>query len=230
MPQLKRQQRKDPVIVGNRIKSVRMLAGFNRKAFSNETGISAVTLRAWEEPSSDRHGITGNGITRLLAGLENCGIQCSADWILHGTGIGPVLIGIESDNNLNTDQSIITWDEEESILKDIESFKSNNRDPIVGIIIDGSMLPFYSYGDYVGGCKRYSNEIISLSGLNCIVELQDITLIRKLDYIENSNSFTLTALNIDSSVRYPELHNPQIISASKIIWHRSKEKLRNIIV
>lgn len=220
----------DPVIIGNRIKSVRMLAGYNRKAFSQKTGISAVTLRAWEEPSSDRHGITEIGVTRLIKALVACGVHCTAEWITQGIGLGPTLIGIDKNKILGEDQDEVTWDEEESILRDIESFKSNNKNPIVAIIADGSMLPFYLYGDYVGGSKRFGNEIISLSGSNCIVELTDLTIIRKLMYIEEKNTFSLAAINIDPSVKNPVLHNVEVLSAAKIIWHRSKEKQKSIIV
>lgn len=227
---IRQQIKDDPVIIGNRIKSVRMLAGYNRKAFSKKTGISAVTLRVWEEPSSDRQGITENGVSRLITALEICGIHCTADWITHGIGSGPTLVDLDRSKILGNDQNVITWDEEEAIFKDIESFKSNNPDPIVAIIIDGSMLPFYCYGDYVGGTKRFGDDIISLSGLNCIIELQDLTLIRKLDFIEKEKIFTLSAINIDSSVKNPVIHNAEVISAAKIVWHRSKEKIRNIIV
>lgn len=207
-----------------------MLAGYNRKMFSEKTGISAVTLRAWEEPPVDRHGITKNGITRLIKALEDCGIHCTEEWIALGIGLGPSIIGIDTSKIFSGSQNTVSWDEEESILKDIESFKSNNPNPIVAIIIDGSMLPFYTYGDYVGGTKRFGDDIVALSGLNCIVDLVNLTIIRKIDYIESLNKFTLTALNVDSSVKEPVIQNAEIISAAKIVWHRSKEKIRNIIV
>lgn len=224
------QIKNDPSIIGNRIKSVRMLAGYNRKAFSEKTGISAVTLRVWEEPPSDRHGVTENGIFRLIKALEICGINCTPEWIIEGTGLGPSLIGINTKEILDSSQSEITWDEEESIFKDIESFKSNNPNSIVTMIIDGSMLPFYSYGDYVGGSKKFGSDIITLVGLNCIIELKDSIIIRKVSALSDNNKYTLTAVNIDQSVKIPIINEAEIISAAKIVWHRCKEKTTNIII
>lgn len=217
------------VLIGNRIKSVRMLAGYSRKAFSDMTGISAATLRAWEEPIEKRRGITKKGAFRLVEALKGCNVFCTIEWILHGIGYGPKLIEMQDTsvlNGLNT----VTWDEEESIFKDIESFKVNNINPIVAIIIDGSMLPFYSYGDYVGGLKRTGKEIVSLASSNCIVELPDLTLVRRIKSIQSDGYMTLSALNIDPHVTIPEIHTKQVVSAAKIIWHRSREKIRSIVV
>lgn len=217
-------------VIGNRIKSVRMLAGYSRKAFAEKSGISGATLRAWEEPVQKRNGITQKGAIRLVQGLQESGISCTLEWLLEGKGPGPSLLN-SNPINVSTDAKLeISWNEEESIFKDIESFKINNPNPIVAIITDGSMLPFYSYSDYVGGSKKTGNEIASLVGLNCIIELEDLTIVRRITSSNSQGKYTVRALNIDPSVTQPVIENVEILSAAHIIWHRSRQRLKTIII
>ncbi len=214
---------------GNRVKSARMLTGCTRKAFSEKTGISAATLRVWEEPLAGRSGITKKGAERFTLILQSCGIYCTVEWLLLGKGPGPTLLNVDKETIFKNIEPI-TWGEEEAIFKDIEAFKANNPNPIVAIVTDGSMIPFYSYGDYVGGVKRTGQEINALIGCNCIIELPKITIVRKISLINNLGRYTLSALNIDSSIINPVITDTEIISAAKIIWHRSREQVKSIII
>lgn len=204
-----------------------MLAGYNRKTFSAETGISAVTLRVWEEPTANRQGITAAGTKRLLTALKKCGVICSESWLIHGIGVGPSLERCRK-NVVNHTSNEVTWNEEESIFKDIESFKANNHNPIVAMIIDDSMLPLYTYGDYVAGSKKINNDIELLIGLNCIIELKTDVIIRKLNLCQQSKKYILSSLNNDASITNQIMYNPEIISAAQVVWHRTKEKPNKI--
>lgn len=220
----------EPSVIGNRVKSARMLAGYSRCKFAEKSRISAATLRIWEEPPPNRGGITKKGVARLITTLQSCGIYCTMEWIWTGKGQGPAVINF--DKGLITNEvEAVTWGEEEAIFKDIESFKANNSNPIVAVVSDGSMLPFYSYGDYVGGSKKQDGDIASLVGSNCIIELEDMTIIRRISRLDNvTMAFTLSALNVDSSISEPIMQTNKIISAAKIIWHRGRERAKNIIV
>lgn len=48
------------------------------------------------------------------------------------------------------------------------------------MIMDGTMLPFFSYGDYVGGSKKIGNNVSSFLGFNCIIELKDVITVSKI--------------------------------------------------
>lgn len=213
------------LLIGNRVKSVRMLAGFNRKAFSEKTGISAATLRSWEEPNEDRNGITPNGIHRLIKALSDCGIFCSEEWLSYGKEPGPTPFLIKG-----MPFSTHTWDEESSIIKDIDAFKRNNHNTIVATITDGLMLPFYSYGDYVGGSKQQTKDLKSLLGHNCIIELKELTLVRKIILSKEPQHYILSVMNQDAVAHNLEISQEDILSVAKIVWHRSKEKIGAVVI
>ncbi len=218
--------RDNPNTVGNRVKSARMLSGHSRQSFAKASEISMATLRAWEDPTPGRCGLTKKGAKRLVRALNGMGIFCTEEWLLAGSGPGPKII---HDSFEPDPDEVVDWGEEESILKDIESFKKNNPDPIVAIVADGSMLPKFSYGDYVGGNKVYGDDIKSLIGTNCIVEITEKTLIRRVgDYIQDG--YTLTAINQDPSTVDAVIVGVKLKSAAEIVWHRWRKKIRDIKV
>lgn len=185
------------------------------------------TLRAWEEPTSGRSGLTVKGAIRFVHALSKMGIYCTEAWLLDGTVPGPNIIQTSGDSAI-TDIDV-SWGEEESILKDIDSFKRNNPDPIVAIVTDGSMLPKFSYGDYVGGSKVYGKDIELLIGTNCIVEMENKTLIRRLSSI-SEGGYTLTASNQEPYVIDSVITGANLKSAAEIVWHRWRKKIQNITV
>ncbi len=215
------QKRSDPALRGDRIKSARMLAGHTRQSFAESSGISANTIRAWEEPPANRNGITSNGAKRITEALNNGGVYCTEDWLLFGKGPGPTLI---NDAPSLDDPDNIEWGQEEAVFRDINAFKSNNPSPLVTIITDDAMVPFYSYGDYVAGTRRVGDNIRALIGLNCIVEVGDRTLVRRISMVDQNNHYTLTALNMDPNIPDPVMSDVTINTAAQVVWHRSREK------
>ncbi len=206
---------------GDRIKSARMLAGYTRKAFADKFSIPVPTIRAWEEPPAGRNGVTNSGVKRLTKVFNESGIYCTKEWILNGTGPGPTIVDRYNDQS---PEKAITWGEEEAILRDIESFKQNNRSPMVAVITDRAMIPYYSYGDYVGGEKKTGKEIRSLVGLNCIVEVRNKLLIRRISMVDVHNRYTLTALNMEVSGTDPVITQVEIAAAAQIVWHRGRAR------
>lgn len=206
---------------GDRIKSARMLAGYTRKAFADRFSIPVPTIRAWEEPPVGRNGVTDSGAKRLIKVFQEAGIYCTAEWILHGKGPGPTIV--DRYNN-NEPEKAITWGEEESILRDIESFKQNNRAGMVAVVTDRAMIPFYSYGDYVGGERKSGPDIRSLVGLNCIVEVNDKIFVRRISMVDAKGLYTLTALNMELSGVQPVMTNVRVAAAAQIVWHRGRAR------
>ncbi len=215
-------KRSDPAIRGDRIKSARMLAGYTRKSFAEQFCIPTATIRAWEEPPTNRKGITSNGAKRLIKALNNSGVYCTSDWLLSGKGPGPTMINQLSDNE-QPDQ--IHWGQEEAVFRDINAFKRNNHSPLVAVITDNAMLPFYNYGDYVGGVIREKSQIRSLVGQNCIIDLGDRIVVRRISVVNKNDFFTLSALNMDTNVEEPIITNVRIEAAAQIVWHRSRESI-----
>ena len=222
--------RDTPESIGNRIKSIRMLAGYDsREEFAQALEISTATIRAWEEPGKGRNGITDKGAKRLLSALAANGISCSMEYLLTGHGFGAKLINAELSSNYLPDIENNDWSEEELIIKEIEYFKQIHKDSIVAIINDGSMLPTYAYGDYVAGDKVYDKDIMNLIGLDCIIETEKFTIVRRI-ISGDGKFFTLLANNQESNHVEPVIDNVEIQSAAEIIWHRKKMKIKDIKV
>lgn len=221
--------RDNPSATGNRIKSLRMLIGCTRKEFAEKTGISENTLKIWEEPAETRNGISKKGANRLIAAMKDCGITCTLEWLLFGLGYGPSLQHIQKED-LPQNHEEVSWGEEESIFRDIESFKANNPNPIVIAITDGSLLPCYSYGDYVGGSKMFGKNIELLANSLCIVEFNENILVRKISEPNNQGKYTLSAMSSDVLSTHSTFNNVDLNFAAKIIWHRSRLFTKYIVV
>lgn len=217
------------IAIGNRVKSARMLSGYTRKAFAEISKISMATLRIWEEPTSNRGGLTEKGALRLIEALNVCGIYCTKKWLLFGLGPGPNLINNPDRFKIKIEAPDVTWGEDESIIQDIESFKRNNVDPIVAIITDNSMSPKFNRGDYVGGSRVYKNAIENLIGCLCIVGLKEKTLIRRITATKKSK-YTLCSINQDPIITDPVITEVEIIYAAEIVWHRWRKKSSDVIV
>ena len=209
----------NPESVGNRLKSARMLSGLTRKAFAAKSKISAATLRIWEEPGENRQGLSIKGAERIVIALNHCNVHCSKEWLLTGNSIGPKFISNTfSFDDIPDDKE--SWSEEEAIIKDIESFKNNNPNSIICMITDNAMSPYFSVGDYVGGCLKYGEDIKKLVGLNCVVSLEDRNIVRRITAFGGGNSYTLTVINYDKNIENPILTDINIQCAAEIIWHR----------
>lgn len=210
----------EPQAIGRRVKSSRMLAGLSRKDLNDKYGISAATLRSWEDPQGTRKGLTKKGALRLVSALSDAGITCTVSWLMTGVGQGP---GPIKPFFYPSEQGNVTWDEEESIFKEVEYFKEVNRAPIVALVGDRGMEPYYEKNSYVAGNKLSTNEIPNLIGLNCIVETLDGNIfIRRLQKGEKEGFYTLTCLNPAQEIKDLLISNIALISAAEIVWYRKR--------
>jgi hypothetical protein len=198
-----------------------MFSGLSRKAFSEKAGLSIATLRSWEEPGDGRRGITPKGAARLVRALNKLEVFCAADWILRGEGTGPRLL---TPTPLASSEELALWSEEESILKDLQSFKQNNPDPIVLQIADNAMNPLYLKGEYVGGSKKVGVAIEGMVGCDCIIETTSGSFVRRLGQRIADDAYVLMALNQDAE--QISCH-AQVISAAEVVWRRSRRRVKN---
>jgi len=214
-------KRQAPSLRGDRVKSVRILSGHTRKSFFEHFGIPIATIRSWEEPPTNRCGITKNGATRMCEAVHRCGLLCSPEWLLYGEGPGPTMIRLPQ---RKPQRELFTWNQEESIIKDIKSFKKHNPEAIVATIPDSTMTPFYHLGDYVAGIRRQGKDIKHLVGFNCIVEVNNQTLVRRMVEVDDDNLCTLSGTNLNAKVPQLIMSNIKVVSAAQIVWHRTREK------
>ena len=194
----------------SRLRGLRLQLGLSRKKFQQATGISSNTLQAWE---LGKNHVTEKGALKLSLALEQMGVVCSVDWLLHGTGIPP--------RSPHTSQTQQSFDEDARILKEVAYFEANNDASIVIIVMDDSMAPFYKAGDYVAGYQCSADKADLLLGENCIVTLYSGSiLIRRLNKDING-CYNLYSLNPDTQAENAYVMDCKIQRIAQIVWHRT---------
>lgn len=206
--------------IGRRVKSSRMLAGLSRKDLNDKYGISAATLRSWEDPKGGRKGLTEKGALRLIKALADAGVSCNVTWLMTGSGSGPSLA---KPSFYSSEPSDITWNEEEAIFREIAFFKEINSHAIVVMVKDRGMEPYYEQNGYVAGNKVSNNMISNLLGLNCIVEtLRGDVLVRRLQKGSQDGRYTLVCLNPVQEIQEVIINDVELVNAAEIVWYRKR--------
>ena len=214
----------DPHACGKRIKTARLLAGLSRKEMEEKHSISASTLQAWE---IGKNPLNEKNSKRLINIFKTMSIICSPEWLLFGIGAPPQSFNkLQAIQKTQDENEIIVWDDELSIQREIAFFSKVNKDPVIIIVTDDGMEPFYSYGEYVGGKKRFTENINSVIGMNCIVQLKDqSTFIRKINKSSKLGLFNLFCVNSQTQVPEPVIIGVDLIFAAPIIWHRRNDAI-----
>lgn len=209
----------NPEDIGRRIKSARMLSGFSREEFAEKFDISAATLRSWESPGY-RKGITEKGALRFIKALNDADVSCSISWIMTGIGQGP---SIAKPSFYENEPNSVTWSEEEAIFKEVEYFKEVNSSPVIALIKDRGMEPFYEKNSYVAGNKLQGSNISQLVGLNCIIEtFSGNILVRRLQKGTAKGRYTLICLNPSKEIIEPIMTDITLNYAAEIVWYRKR--------
>ena len=191
----------------SRVKSIRMMLGLSRKSFEDVSGISAATLTAWE---TNKHPLSVKGAKKLVDALEKLNINCTADWLLSGEGLAPRYRQPETE----------CFELDARILKEVFYFEQNNPLPIVSIISDDSMAPFYQLGDYVGGCQLLPNKAEQLIGRDCIVTLETGRVVIRRVQQGKEGRLNLYSLNYETQAENAFISDCKIQRIAQVIWHR----------
>ncbi|MGB0895520.1 MAG: LexA family transcriptional regulator [Parashewanella sp.] len=191
----------------SRVKNLRMMLGLSRKKFEEVTGISAATLQAWE---TDKTPLSTKGANKLVAAFETLNINSTADWLLLGEGFPPRYHQPESE----------CFELDARILKEVFYFEQNNPSPIVSIVCDDSMAPFYELGDYVGGCQLLPNKAEKLIGKDCIVTLETGQVVIRRVQQGKEGRLNLYSLNYETRAENAFISDCKIQRIAQVIWHR----------
>ncbi len=203
-----------PQARGERLKAIRKSANLTRQAIETRHGISASTLRSWEDARAN--GLTYQGARRFITALQNEGIICSIEWLLYGRGKQPLIV-----TGVKTPSQEAPPNSKEQTLKELNFFMDTHAKGTYCIVKDDGMEPWYNPGDYVAGDLRYGNEINTLIGKACILETEKgETYCRLLRKGLTDSSYTLQCLNVKTTLVQPTLYNVKIVSAAAIIWLR----------
>jgi hypothetical protein len=205
-----------------RLKVARSLAGYgNRRDFCSHFDIPYDTLDAWER---GKNPLTLKGAKRVIDILKSVGIYCSVDWLMKGEGLSPrPLKEIIPDIEVDLSDSLNLFEKNITLATEISTFTTLNKDSIITIIRDESMLPFYEKGDYVGGVRLRGDDITNAINKKCIVEFLDERItVGQLQKSNNSLSYKVCPLN-KSAAKKPktETSSLEIVSAAPVLWHRT---------
>jgi transcriptional regulator with XRE-family HTH domain len=212
---------------GDRLRRARILAGITtRREFEKKYQISANTLQGWEQ---GKNPLSKKGAKRIIEALKTEGVICSLEWLMNGTGVPPRPFEMNQANMIsNSDlENLLTQinlQEEQAIYQELQTFKSNNPNPIIITVSDDAMTPQFHPGDYIGGIRlNKAEDIAAHLGEPCIVELADHTILPRYIHADpESGTYTLSCTNHQSRTSPLNIFNARIISAAPILWHRRK--------
>lgn len=208
---------------GKRVRAVRMLAGLTRKEFHEKHNIHTNTLKSWENPNLNQSGLTKKGAKRFIDSLSNEGILCTVEWLLDGLGSGPKLSSQQINSDLNIGLPEISINQDIAISKEVQFFLDVNANAVAARITDYKMSPIYQPNDFVGGYKRFGENIKNFLNTNCIIETIDGRKIvgRILPVHGEGEFYELLYLNEESSGLNKE--KIKVTSIAPIVWHRRRD-------
>ena len=135
--------------LGLRIKSVRVLTGLNQEEFAVECGFNHTSLRNWE---FGRVTPRPEAVSKLIKAFNNFDIFVSVEWIVCGSGEGPMFNGKKPPK----DQEVI----KQPILAAFKKHAHESREkPIIVTVANNDMKPYFISGDIVCGIALTIHEI-----------------------------------------------------------------------
>lgn len=207
-----------------RLKRLRNMANLSKKDLCEQGEININTLIGWEVARYG--GLPQKGAEKVLVALSKSGIQCSTEWLMHGVGKGPSLLtdfDAATQESMDNTERVSTDEEDQKIIEELLVFKKHYKNAADLCVADDGMSPFYLLGDYVAGIKRFKKDIETTIGLNCIVRLDDGTiLLRRLRKGSKPDLYSLYCINNETSAE-PNLNNIVLVSAAPVIWFRRKD-------
>lgn len=209
-----------------RLKLARKLTGITLEEVPEKFGISKHTFYAWE---SGRNPIRDKAVHKIITALRQAGVYCTAEWLVHGTGLSPRFMyevsAASEAMHPTQDNATEEWEQfsdELAVLSEIKVFQKVNQNAEVRFITDDGMMPTYSPGEYVGGICFQGDELTAIAlNTHCIVELINGTcLIRHLSQGSRPGVYNLSCLNTQARVSHHVLYDVELLKAAPIIWHR----------
>lgn len=201
-----------------RVLSLRKMTHLSRQKFEKRFGVATSTLQHWEDPK--KNGLTIKGAKRLINLVQQMGIYCTVEWLMHGTGTGPQVLSTPV-TEISAVGRINEIPEIEQIASELALFKQHYPEVIHTVINDDSMEPRFTCGEHVAGIRRYRHAIAELIGQECIVVTKDgEILVRRIKTMDTPGFYTLACLNMNTSVSRPFLYQIELVSAAPVIWTR----------
>ncbi len=204
---------------GERLKYIRSLSRLSRSQITEKYGISASTLKHWENSAQE---LSENILNKCVEIYRNEGILFSRDWIISGTGLAPKSFAEIGKNFISPTLAQVANvnDDELLLIKEVHFFKELYSDGTVMIVPNNDMLPYFRSGDYVCGRWVFSDQIAKAVNQDCIIQLTNGGKYFRRLVQDNNGNYNITCLNPLEARYEPVLYNVQIECVAPIIWHR----------
>lgn len=214
-------EKSTPQARASRLRRVRNLANLSRKELCEKAGINVNTFKGWE--LARYGGLPRDGAKKVILATKQCGIEATIDWLLHEIGNAPKVLENYAPIS-STQQPLETTHiqhDESYANTELLLFRKNHPNSIDLKIYDDGMEPIYEKGDLVAGTPLNGEDIKKLIHQNCIIHLANGQIVaRNIRATKEGNKFSLICINPKTTVTEPIIHNVEISSAAKIIWHR----------
>ncbi len=203
---------------GKRVRIAITLCGMKFPAFGKKYKVSFSHLYAIEKGERLLNKKTAE---RIANGVRQEGYSCTIKWLLTGEGNPPFKDELQPNELEKNDTLLSSLSPELKVMKEAAFFRELYIDSIVSCMLDNGMEPFYSIGDYVGGC--FVKNIRDAVGKDCIITTQDgEELVRRVIKGSKTGHYTLICLNPFTKVSPPLLFDCTIKAVAPIIWHRRR--------
>jgi transcriptional regulator with XRE-family HTH domain len=206
---LRRQISEDDINkIALRLKSCRVLSGLTQEQFAEKFKIPYTTIRNWEY---GRVVPRRQGVLDFVASLRSYNVFVDSDWILFGYGPGPSF-------DLKKPEVMVSSADSETFKA---KSKANGLNPIVTVVSDNLLSPWFSEGDVVGGTLIDTTELTDLIN-NKLNHGKYPVLVRLEDGVYSPRWPKIINERIVFASQGPALNEPNPISVALIRWHEVK--------
>lgn len=200
------------VAIGLRLKRVRQMAGLNRRQLAQLAGVGITSISYWEH-TERAEAITEQSLEKIILAVKKCGVECSIQWLMTGSGTPPYVhfTDLQSADNskfssTTTQNLTFKYSQNKSNIKnllnqEIDLFYSYSEKAVVATVTHHSLFPAFRINDKVGGVWQ-SNGILKSSEF-CIIEINNRLQVRRVSRGSKPNHFNLSFLHYEESQEEP---------------------------
>jgi transcriptional regulator with XRE-family HTH domain len=198
--------------IGLRIKACRILTGLNQEEFAKKHSFALPSVKSWE---FGRVVPRVEGLNKLIDSLRVDDIFVKINWLLSGEGTGPSFFLESSDEN---NSNLLSNSSDNSYLECFKSeCKKKKQNPIIAVVNDDEMLPYYRSGDIVAGILMSEDALKSNNDENNAL-LPMLSFLPAGNYAPRWVHFTSEGIYM-SSIKNPRIKKLDSISIGKICLH-----------
>lgn len=198
--------------------------------FERKTGKHYSSIQHWIDVN--KNGLPETSLNEFLNCLKVCGIECSREWMMYGTGVAPkkidtlTLIAGDEVSQKRLKKNRGDEVQTQQIAEELNTFLKWDKEAVSYVVPDDAMEPQFVKGEIVAGIRRYGTGLEKLIGHDCIVLIQNQGefCIRRLQKGNLPGLFHLTTTNANTHATEAFMSDVRVVSAAPVVWTRRKDK------